>query len=177
MFPAINMLPIIIGFGLPSMIGLYYSNKIWRRMLFPILVLSCLLNTFLVITIIFTPYSQTVNFANTLNHLFKDNPVNIHCVSRTPLETESHLPLVFYSNTSSIHYTKINSNHSLRQYTPAPEWLATTYNQMKDDKKMIDSLGYQPVAYSSHLLWNINRLLDSKKINTINDIWVLYKRK
>jgi hypothetical protein len=26
------------------------------------------------------------------------------------------------------------------------------------------------------MLWEINEFLDSKKINTINDIWVLYKK-
>jgi len=30
--------------------------------------------------------------------------------------------------------------------------------------------------YSSNLLWSINEYLASKKINTINDIWVLYKK-
>ncbi len=177
MFPAINILPIIIGFGLPGIIGFYRRNKTWRRIFRPVIILSILLNTFLVITIIFTPYCQTVNFANTLNKQFKNVATNIYCLSRTPLETESHLQLIFYSNNTSIRYIKINGNDSLRQYKLAPEWLATTYNQMKDDKKIIDSLGYEQVAFSSHLLWNINTFLDSKQINTINDIWVLYRKK
>ena len=41
---------------------------------------------------------------------------------------------------------------------------------------MLDSLGYKPVRYSSKFLWNINEFLASKKLNTINDIWVLYKK-
>jgi hypothetical protein len=55
-------------------------------------------------------------------------------------------------------------------------YLAVTYNDLKQGRPMLDSLGYKPVLYSSKLLWNINKFLGSKKINTINDIWVLYKK-
>ena len=173
MFPAINILPVIIGFGLPGILSFYNSNKTWRSILRPVTIFSALLNTFLLITIIFIPYSQTVNFANTLNHQFKNEPTNIYCLNRTPLETESNLPLIFYRNNSSIRYFKIITNDSLRYIQPAPAWLAATYNQIKPDKKMIDSLGYKPVVFSSQWLWNINTFLDEKKVNTINDIWVL----
>jgi hypothetical protein len=32
------------------------------------------------------------------------------------------------------------------------------------------------LMYSSKTLWDINRFLLSKKISTINDIWVLYRK-
>lgn len=176
MFPAINILPVIIGFGMPGILSFYSINKTWRSIFKPIIIFSVLLNTLLLITIIFTPYSQTVNFANTLNHQFKNEATDIYCLDRTPLETESKLGLVFYRNNSSVRYLKINTNDSLRYLQPAPVWLAATYNQIKYDKKMIDSLGYKPVIFSSQLLWNINTFLDEKKVNTINDIWVLYKK-
>ena len=176
MFTAINILPIIIGFGLPGILNFYDTNKTGRRMLKPVIVFSALLNTFLLITLIFTPYCQTVNFAHALNQQFKNQPTDIYCLSRTALETESGLPLIFYRNASSIRYVKINGNDSLRYLQPAPVWLAATYNQIKSDKKMIDSLGYKPVVFSSQWLWNLNTFLDEKKANTINDIWVLYKK-
>ena len=175
MFSAINMLPFIIGFGLPKILYFYDIHKTGRRFLKPVIIFSALLNTFLLITLIFTPYSQTINFAYSLNQQFKNKPTDIYCLSRTALETESNLPLIFYQN-SSIRYVKINGNDSLRYIQPAPVWLAATYNQIKTDKKMIDSLGYKPVAFSSQWLWNLNTFLDEKKANTINDIWVLYKK-
>ena len=177
MFPAINILPFIIGFGLPGILKFYRSNKTWRSIFKPVIIFSALLNTFLLFTIIFTPYGQTINFANTLNHQFKNQPTDIYCLARTPLETESNLSLIFYKNNSSVHYIKLPSNDSLRYVQPAPVWLAATYNQIKPDKKLIDSLGYKPIAFSSTWLWNINIFLDEKKANTINDIWVLYRKK
>ena len=176
MFTAINILPFVIGFGLPGILNFYDINKTGRRFLKPVIIFSALLNLFLLITIIFTPYCQTVNFAHSLNQQFKKQPTYIYCLSRTALETESNLPLIYYRNSSSIHYVKINGNDSLRYIQPAPIWLAATYNQIKTDKKMIDSLGYKPVAFSSQWLWNLNTFLDEKKANTINDIWVLYKK-
>jgi len=55
-------------------------------------------------------------------------------------------------------------------------YFAVTYNDLKNGRPMLDSLGYKPVLYSSNLLWHINEFLHSKKINTINDIWVLYRK-
>ena len=55
-------------------------------------------------------------------------------------------------------------------------YFAVTYNDLKDGGTILDSMGYKPVIYSSKLLWNINEFLHSKKINTINDIWVLYRK-
>jgi hypothetical protein len=40
----------------------------------------------------------------------------------------------------------------------------------------MDSLGYKPIEYGNKLAWNLNEFLMKKEINTINDIWVLYKR-
>jgi len=176
MFPAINILPFIIGFGLPAILKSYHNNKTWRNIFKPVIIFSAVLNIFLLIAIIFIPYGQTVTFANKLNYQFTNQPTDIYCLARTPLETESNLPLIFYRNNSSVRYVKINTNDSLRYLKPAPVWLAATYNQIKPDKKMIDSLGYKPVAFSSQWLWNINVFLDEKKVNTINDIWVLYRK-
>ena len=114
MFTAINILPFIIEFGLRGILHFYDTHKTGRRFLKPVIIFSALLNTFLIITLIFTPYCQTVNFANSLNQQFKNEPTDIYCLSRTALETESNLPLHFYRNGSSIHYLEINGNDSLR---------------------------------------------------------------
>ena len=113
-FTAINILPFIIGFGLPAILNFYNINITGQRILKPVIIFSVLLNTFLLITIIFTPYYQTVSFAHTLNQQFKNQHTDIYCLCRTALETESNLPLHFYRNGSSIHYLEINGNDSLR---------------------------------------------------------------
>ena len=55
MFTAINILPFIIGFGLPAILNFYNTNITGLRILKPVIIFSVLLNTFLLITIIFTP--------------------------------------------------------------------------------------------------------------------------
>jgi hypothetical protein len=56
-------------------------------------------------------------------------------------------------------------------------YLSATFNQVKDRPGLLDSLGYEKVIYSSRLLWGVNEFIGSLKMNTINDIWVLYKKK
>ena len=140
-----------------------------------ILVFSITLNLVLLVLLMLNPYSQTVEFSRLLKNKFKENPVTIYCLARTPFETQSGLPLVFYKkNVPRITLQKLSVTDSVRFIKN--DFIATTFNQVKKDMPLLDSLGYKPVLYSSNLLWNINKYLFSKKISTINDIWVLYKK-
>jgi len=177
LFPVLNALPIIIGFGLPDFIEYYYSCKKWIAALIKaMLIFSIGLDLILLLILTFTPYSQTPYFSYLIKKNFNDQHTTIWCLSRTPLETESGLPTVFYSTGLNVEYRKISTNDSVR-YLKDAEYIATTYNQVHDNITMMDSLGYKPVCYSSKMLWGLNAFLDSKKINTINDIWVLYQKK
>jgi hypothetical protein len=57
------------------------------------------------------------------------------------------------------------------------EYITTTYNDVKDRKHLLDSLGYERKICSSPILWGLNTMLQGMGINTINDVWVLYKKK
>ncbi len=130
----------------------------------------------ILVLFMFNPYSQTVEFSRKLKHDFKNTAITVSCISRTPFETQSNLPMVFYKrNVPNISIEKVSTNDSLRYLKTT--YVATTFNQIKNNMPLMDSLGYKPVLYSSGLLWNLNEYLFSKKINTINDIWVLYKKK
>ena len=125
---------------------------------------------------IFNPYSQTINFDNKISNELALKNSKIFCYSRTPLQTESHLPLTYYkqslASTDFINTSNIDSIVQLQQKTI---WLSSTFNDVKDNFTKINSLGFKPVIYSSLMLWGINNFLLAKKINTLNDIWVLYK--
>ncbi len=176
LFPVLNILPVIAGWGLPFFIKYYQIAKRGIRIFLRIIIgFSMVLNLLVLILLIINPYSQTVEFSRKLTKELVDKTATVYCLSRTPFETESGLPLTFYRRSNvSINLIKIDSNDSVRYLKNA--FVATTYNQVKDNFPMLDSLGFKPVFYSSALLWQINRFLQSKKINTINDIWVLYKK-
>ncbi len=124
----------------------------------------------------FTPYSQTVYFSYSLKKI-NANKTSVYCLARTPLETESGLPMVFYQKgIENIDFKKISINDSVRYLKGNNILIATTFNQIKDNQLLLDSLGYKPILYSSKMLWDLNEYLDSKQINTINDIWILYKK-
>lgn len=178
MFPVIQIMPIIVAGSLFSLLKLYNNYQIKTLQYgFKFLVwLSLCLNVLMLVLFMIIPYAQTLHFASKLNKNYKQQQVL--CLQRTPLETESLAPYTFYAKQDNkVMYTKILTNDSLIiKYKTAP-YLATTFNQAKNNFKQIDSLGYKPVAYSNELIWKLNSFLQSKSANTINDIWVLYQLK
>lgn len=178
MYPMFFALPIVIGLSLPDFTRFYDRTKRWLRYSIKgIIIFSACLNVLLLVLLMFNAYAQTVYFSQLLKTKFHDQPVTVYCLARTPFQTESGLPLVFYRKSfPNMELKKLSVNDSLRFITGNNLFVATTYNQVKQDKKLLDSLGYKPVLYSSRALWAINEYLDSKKGNTINDIWALYKK-
>ncbi len=175
LYPVFNVLPLIVGLGLPYLLQFYDNCKTWLRYVINgILVFSVSLNIFLLIVFMVTPYSQTVYFSYLLKEKFKGTTTPIYCIQRTPFETESGLPLTFYRQ--SVHNIALKKIDSVGAIKDKNLYVTTTFNQSRDDKFKLDSLGYKQVAYSSGLLWGINEFLYSKNINSINDIWVLYKK-
>ncbi|MFY8128462.1 MAG: hypothetical protein ACOVMM_08780 [Chitinophagaceae bacterium] len=176
MFPAIMAMPFIVATALGKVAELYYHTKTIIKYTFRVCVwLSFILNFIILILFMFVPYAQTLNFASELNKKYKQQTIT--CLQRSPLETESLAKCVFYStNLNGVSYQKISTNDSLLHQKQLPKYVATTFNQVKNDFKMLDSLGYKPVEFGNKFAWKLNQFLMSKEINTINDIWVLYQR-
>ncbi|HEY4337734.1 MAG TPA: hypothetical protein VGM89_17595 [Puia sp.] len=176
LFPVLNILPIIIGWGLPGLMDWRRRQGRGMRRLFNALAgFSIGLNMFLLGVLFFTPYSQALHFTSLLKDDFAGRAVSIDVADRTPFETEHHLPFVFYRQaTPNLRFRCLGPGDSVRAATA--EYLAGTYDQLKDQQRWLDSMGYRRVRYSSRLLWGIDQFLDSKGINTINDIWVLYRK-
>jgi phosphatidylinositol glycan class B len=176
-FPIVNVLPVIAGWGLESFITYYQRARTGiRNFLKGILYFSVALNTLvLILFLILNPYYQAIEFTRKLTNTFKDSKPIIYCFSRTPFETESGLPLTFYrKNAPNINLIKFHDADSARYLKNA--WMVTTFNDAKDKLSLFDSLGFKPQLYSSAILWNTNEYLQSKKIGTINEIWILYKK-
>lgn len=179
LFPITDMMPVVLGYAVPALVAVYYSKKAILKYSFrSIFWLSITLNMLLLVLFMFIPYAQTLSFANKLNGKLYKTPPAITCIERTPLETESLAPYIFYqSSFKNVSFKKVSTIDSLKQTPVQPKFLAATYNHVKENFKWIDSCGYTPVEYSSSLLWNLNKYLQSKNLNTVNDIWVLYQKK
>ena len=179
LFPIVNVLPIMVGWGLPGLIGWVRSRrKGWQGLIRGIGWFSAGLNVFLLSVLLFTPYSQAIYFTSELKKNFRDTPATIYTVGRTPFETEHHLPFTFYRESLlNVRFKVLGSSDSLGLLPNTAEYITTTYDQLVGKKALLDSMGYQRVFCSSRLLWGVNGMLESIGMNTINDIWVLYKKR
>lgn len=175
MFPILNVLPIIAGWGLPGLVQYISRLKTGGRRAWKIIIgFSATLAGLALVLLIINPYSQTVEFSRRLKNRLPENST-LYCLDRTPFETESKLPLVFYQKSvRHLELRRLSVIDSVRYLHHA--YITTTYNQAKDSLPFLDSLGCKPVFYSSVALWRINEFLQSKNKHTINDIWVLYRK-
>lgn len=178
MFPIFNVMPLIYGWSIQSLHQFYEDTRQWVRAIIRILVwFTVMLNTILLLAITFVPYSQTIKFSEKLKNKFLNEPVNLYTLGQTPFQTPSRNPMVFYKNGApEITLKRLSTLDSVIMYNNDIKYLATTFNEIKDKRTSIDSLGYKPIMYSSDLLWGVNEFLNKKKINTINEIWVLFKK-
>lgn len=178
LFPVFNAMPLIIGWSIPSFQHYYQRAHGWIKATFRFVIwFSVVLNVLLLLAITFIPYSQTVRFSEKLAREFRNKPVELYTLGQTPFQTPSRNPMVFYKNGApDIHLHRLSTLDSVIMFNRNISYLATTYNEIKDNRHTIDSLGYKPVMYSSEMIWNVNEFLHRKKINTINEIWVLLKR-
>lgn len=178
MFPIFNAMPLLIGWSLPALLGFYQKAKPFARKFLKFLTwFTIVLNTLLLLAITIVPYSQTIRFSEKLKNKFHNQPVDLYTLGQTPFQTPSRNPMVFYKNGApEINLKRLSTLDSVILFNSSIKYLATTFNEIKDKHHSLDSLGYRPVMYSSDLLWGVNELLDKKKINTINEIWVLLKK-
>ncbi len=178
LFPIFNALPIVVGFGLPYLFAYYEQCKRWIAVLIKTtLIITIVLNSAVLILFTFIPYSQSVHFTAQLKSKFDGRSATIYYLMRSPYATPGGSPLIFYKlGAENLRMEKITNIDTLRSINGGDIFFAVTYNDLKQGRSMLDSLGYKPEMRSSELLWGLNEFLASKKINTINDIWVLYKK-
>jgi len=171
-------LPIVVGFGLPYLFEYYEKCKRWIAVLIKTaLFITIILNTTVLLLFAAIPYSQSVHFTSQLKNRLADKETTVYYLYRSPYTTPGGSPYVFYKQGAPrMRLERVTYIDSVRSLAGKDVLLAVTYNDLKDGRSMLDSLGFKPVFYSSALLWNLNEFLHSKKINTINDIWVLYKK-
>jgi len=179
LFPVLSVLPIFIGWGLPDLIRWYQTRKEgFRKWIKGIAVFSITLNLIVLVLLIFTPYCQALHFASQMRSHFKNESVTIYTVPRSPLETDGHLPFVYYQEgVRNFTWKTVKTADSMRYFSDKAVYFATSYNDIKNNKHLPDSLGYERQFCSSRILWGVNTMLQSMGINTINDVWVLYKKK
>ena len=179
LFPILSIMPILVGWGLPDLLRWYETRRPrFHKWIKGIAVFSLSLDLVVLVLFMFTPYCQALHFAAQVKKAFNGAPVSIYTVPRSPLETDGHLPFMYYQEgTRNFSWNKLSTIDSLRYVTSGAEYITTTYNDVKDRKHLLDSLGYERKICSSQILWGLNTALQSVGINTINDVWVLYQKK
>ncbi len=174
LFTVINLLPIVLSIGgFDYLIKKYYNNKIYKYTIN----FSLGLNLLLLVVFIFIPYSQSIYFIKKISSNKTIENKTVYCFERNPLQTESKLPLTFYnSQFKNTRFINFNSKDSASiKNNPLPEIIISTYNDLRDQNFHPETLGYTPVLYSSAPLWKLNVFLERKGVNSINDIWVVYR--
>lgn len=178
LFPIFNVLPVVTGWGLEDLKKYYTRARAWAKAgIRALIVTTVVINSLLLLFATFVPYSQTIRFSEKLKNRFHDRQITLYCLGQTPFETPGGSPMMFYKNgVPNIKLQRVISEDSIALIGGDHLYLATTYNRIKNRKGLFDSLGYKPAMHSSDLLWNLNAFLQSKKLTTINEIWVLYER-
>jgi phosphatidylinositol glycan class B len=179
MFPALFILPVWMGWGLPSLLEYYAKCRSWiRGTLKGITIFSVTLNCIVLVLLVFNPYSQSIHFTELLEKRFEpgSETASVYFLKRSPFETPAHSPYIFYQRYfKKTSFFRVNDNDSLQFIRGNSSYVTTTFDDF-EGRRVADSLGYKPVLYSSALLWKINSFLASRQMQPINDIWVLYKK-
>jgi GPI mannosyltransferase 3 len=177
LYPFFNVLPVMAGTALAAFFS-YYDNckPLVKKLLNIIIGVTVVLNGIVLVLFTAVPYAQTIEFAKRVHNHFKRKDAVVYCLNRTPYETVSGAPMVFYQkNNKNLKYEKIQTTDSLQRLAIKPRYFTATYKDIKDKFGSIDSLGYRQTVYSSTILWNINQFLQANKMPVINDVWVLYE--
>ena len=145
LFTIINIIPIILSIGgFENLIQQYQISKFYKR----IINFSIGLNLILLITFIFIPYSQSIHFIQQLSNENKIKGKTVFCFERNPLQTESKLPLIFYSKslqaTKFVNFSSKDSVQNLKH--PNTKYIISTYNDLRDQNFNPEKLGYKPVV-------------------------------
>lgn len=179
LFPVLSVLPVLIGWGLPDLIKWYQTRRAgFRKWIRGFAVFSISINLVVLVLLFFTPYCQALHFAWQLKRHFKNEPVTIYTVPRTPLETDARLPFLYYQEGArNFTWKRVSNCDSMRYVSDRALYFTTSFNDIKNNRSLPDSLGYERQFCSSPILWGVNEMLQSMGINTINDVWVLYKKK
>ena len=178
MFPIFNALPLLIGYAVPWIVDTFNSGRKWVGISMSLLLGTTLfINTAFLSAMLVVPYSQTVAFSKKVSEHFKGREVAIFSLRQSPFETPSGHEMEYYKQAAqNISVRKIRNFRASYIERESPRYLAVSFNDVKDHFAELERMGYKPVFSSSELLWKLNLFLQSKKVNTINEIWRLYER-
>jgi phosphatidylinositol glycan class B len=183
LFPVFGVLPVLVGYGLVGFQAWFARWGLFWKWVFGLIAgFSLLLNFFALGFFMLTPYSQGIHFMELIDRYFQDQkePITVYCHIRNPFQSSSRIPLAWYNSNlnEQVRFETRDSLSALLEIIPEGEevYLATTYNQLHRDPEGAQRSGeWVPVFYSSPTIWRVNEWLAEQRINTINEIWVLYK--
>ena len=183
LFPVFGVLPLIIGYAFMDLDRWYQQRSRMAKVgIQGLVIFSLVLNMIPLTFLMLVPYSQGVEFGYKLNQYFENSeaPVYIYSQRRTPYQTISLLPLTYYEGQVNEHvkFEVVKAFPDTGKLTRqrGASYICTTYNQLHKDPSYLSLASkHQAVFYSSRFLWQLNEFLRKQGINTISEIWVMYK--
>jgi len=182
LFPIFGLLPLLCGYALEEIKPVYEKRPNWLKGLMKgTLAFSLVLNFLLLILFLFIPYAQGIHFGKMVHDHFRDQdkPLKIYCLERDPFYTESKNDMVFYRQAMNpnIHFvTHKRLKPLMDSMGNQPFYLLTTYNDLHGDSTDAALLAHlKPAMTSTGLIWSLNEFLGKKGMNTINEIWAMYR--
>jgi phosphatidylinositol glycan class B len=182
LFPVFGLLPLLSGYALDEIKPVYEKRPRWLKGLMKgTLAFSLFLNFLLLILFLFVPYAQGIHFGKQVHDQFLDQrtPLTVYCLERDPFLTESKNDMVFYRealNPNIRFVTQKKLKPLMDSLGTTPFYLLTTYNDLHRDSTDANLLrGSKPLMTSTGIIWSLNEFLNDRGMNTINEIWAMYR--
>jgi len=182
LFPVFGLLPLLCGYALEEIKPVYERRPRWLKgVMKGTLAFSVFLDFLLLILFLFVPYAQGIYFGKKVHDRFREQgtPLVVYCLERDPFLTESKNDMVFYRealNPNIRFVTRSRLKPLMDSLGGKPFYLLTTYNDLHRDSTDAALLaGREPVMTSTRLIWSLNAFLNRKGMNTINEIWAMYR--
>ena len=183
LFPILGILPVILGYGLGDYLD-RLPDKI-RKTDFAVGVralvfVSVLLNTVLLVILLFVPVAQHIAFTKTLNEYFdEDVPVTVIFYQRTPYETPTARNVATYylhSKKPNIEMVTVDDRFGFLARMNQHEkgtYFVSTYDRLVKDR-LLDEMDCIPLAVSSNFLTRINQWMQRMNGPVMPELWTLY---
>jgi phosphatidylinositol glycan class B len=183
LFPIFGILPVILGYGLRD-----YLNKLPVRIreadlssaVKVVVLISVLINTILLILLLFVPVAQHIEFSKRLNQYFNENtPVTVIFYQRTPYETP------FARNVATYYLHGKKPNIAMKTIQERSEFLGivkdhepntyfvSTRNRLVKDH-LLQEMDCKTLLISSSILLHINTLVERMGGPVLPELWALY---
>jgi hypothetical protein len=183
LFPIVGILPVILGYGVRDYLDrLPFRPKhaAWVVGVGAVVLVSLLVNTILLVTLLFVPVAQHVAFAKKLNDYFDGGaPVKLIFYQRTPYQTPVARNVATYyvlAQKPNIETRTIEDRSQFLNRVKKHKkgtYFVSTYDRLVRDN-LVAEMDCIPLARSSELLLLVNPWWQERSGTVLPELWTLY---